>query len=58
MQPGGLGVGDACVRFPLLHREADRMRDLFVFLMITVCCSSHPDPSLLLVSRLVYDLVP
>lgn len=29
-----------------------------VFLMITVCCSSHPDPSLLLVSRLVYDLVP
>ena len=60
--------------FPLFHLEVDPMRYLFVFIMIIVCgrskaesrelgtsvlgCSSHPDPSFLSVSRLVYNPVP
>lgn len=38
------GVGwifrGACVRFPLLDQKAGHMRDLFIFIMISVCGSS------------------
>lgn len=36
-QGGKSGVRDACVGFPLFHREVDHMRNLFVLIMITIC---------------------